>query len=100
MQVLKTIGLVEEHGEGIDRMYREMESRLMEPPTFKARASSVPITLRYRFLGAAEYRVWLMRAGKRLAVMRMHHVDPTVEGLIDRAIVQRTKLGNGATDTD
>ena len=31
--------------------------------------------------------------------IEMHHVDPTVEGLIDRAIVQRTKLGNGATDT-
>ena len=47
MRVLKTIGLVEERGEGIDRTYREMESRLMEPPTFKAKASSLPITLRY-----------------------------------------------------
>ena len=27
--------------------------------------------------------------------VRMVHVAPTVEGLIDRAIVQRTKLGNG-----
>ena len=27
--------------------------------------------------------------------IEMHNVDPTVEGLIDRAIVQRTKLGNG-----
>ena len=27
--------------------------------------------------------------------IRMHNVDPTVEGLIDRAILQRTKLGNG-----
>ena len=32
--------------------------------------------------------------------IEMRHVDPTVEGLIDRAIVQRTKLGNGATDRD
>ena len=32
--------------------------------------------------------------------IEMHHVDPTVEGLIDSAIVQRTKLGNGATDRD
>ena len=29
----------------------------------------------------------------------MRHVDPTVEGLIDRAIVQRTRLGNGVTET-
>lgn len=27
--------------------------------------------------------------------IEMRHVDPTVEGLIDRAIVQRTRLGNG-----
>ena len=27
--------------------------------------------------------------------IEMRHVDPTVEGLIDRAIMQRTKLGNG-----
>ena len=29
--------------------------------------------------------------------IRMLNVDPTVEGLIDRAIVQRTQLGNGAS---
>ena len=28
------------------------------------------------------------------------NVDPTVEGLIDRAIVQRTKLGNGVDDSE
>jgi len=27
--------------------------------------------------------------------IRMRNVDPTVNGLIDRAIVQRTRLGNG-----
>ena len=27
--------------------------------------------------------------------IQMHNVDPTVEGLIDRAIMQRTRLGNG-----
>ena len=27
--------------------------------------------------------------------IRMRNVDPTVDGLIDRAIVQRTQLGNG-----
>ncbi|MYI06550.1 MAG: DUF4325 domain-containing protein [Gemmatimonadetes bacterium] len=30
--------------------------------------------------------------------IRMRNVDPTVEGLIDRAIVQRTRLGNQETD--
>ena len=29
--------------------------------------------------------------------IEMRNVDPTVEGLIDRAIVQRTRLGNGDT---
>lgn len=32
--------------------------------------------------------------------IRMRHVDPTVEGLIDRAILQRTRLGNDAKDQD
>lgn len=30
--------------------------------------------------------------------IRMRHVDETVEGLIDRAILQRTRLGNGDLD--
>ena len=30
--------------------------------------------------------------------IRMIHVDPTVEGLIDRAILQRTRLGHGDSD--
>ena len=64
MRVLKTVGLVEEYGEGIDRMYREMESRLMEPPAFEASASSVTVTLRNRFLVGVEDQVWLMRLGE------------------------------------
>ena len=64
MRVLKTIGLVEEYGEGIDRMYREMESRLMEPPIFKVTASSVTVTLRNRFLVDVEDQVWLMQLGR------------------------------------
>ena len=64
MRVLKTMGLVEEYGEGIDRMYREMESRLMEPPAFEATASSVTVTLRNRFLVDVEDQVWLMHLGR------------------------------------
>ena len=64
MRILKTVGLVEEYGEGIDRMYREMESRLMEPPAFEATASSVTVTLRNRFLVDVEDQVWLMQLGR------------------------------------
>ena len=64
MRVLKTTGLVEEYGEGIDRMYREMESRLMEPPAFEATTSSVTVTLRNRFLVDVEDQVWLMQLGR------------------------------------
>ena len=64
MRILKTMGLVEEYGEGIDRMYREMESRLMEPPAFEATASSVTVTLRNRFLVEVEDQVWLMHLGR------------------------------------
>ena len=64
MRVLKTVGLVEEYGDGIDRMYREMESRLMEPPIFEATASSVTVTLRNRFLVEIEDQMWLMQLGR------------------------------------
>ena len=64
MRILKTLGLVEEYGEGIDRMYREMESRLMEPPMFEASAGSVTVTLRNRFLVDVEDQVWLMKLGR------------------------------------
>ena len=63
MRVMKTMGLVEEYGEGIDRMYREMEARLMEPPVFEATASSVTVTLRNRMLVDVEDQVWLNQLG-------------------------------------
>lgn len=59
MRVMKTMGFVEEYGEGVDRMYREMEARLMEPPVFEATASSVTVTLRNRMLVDVEDQVWL-----------------------------------------
>ena len=64
MRVLKTMRLVEEYGEGIDRMYREMESRLMEPPVFEATASSVTVTLHNRFLVDVEDQLWLRQLGR------------------------------------
>lgn len=59
MRVLKTMGLVEEYGEGVDRIFQEMEGRLMEPPIFKATSSSVTVTLRNRSLVSVEDQVWL-----------------------------------------
>ena len=59
MRVLKTLGLVEEYGEGIERMYREMESRLLEPPVFAATGSSVTVTLYNCSVVDVEEQLWL-----------------------------------------
>ena len=59
MRVLKTVGLVEEYGDGVDRMFREMESRLLEPPLFNATSDSVTVTLRNRMLVELDDQVWL-----------------------------------------
>ena len=59
MSVLKTLGLVEEYGEGVDRMFREMEARLMTPPDIQATSSSVTVTLRNRFLVSAADQAWI-----------------------------------------
>lgn len=59
MRVLKLLSLVEEYGEGVDRMIQEMEARLMEPPVFAATPSSVTVTVRNRFLVDVEDQVWL-----------------------------------------
>lgn len=63
MRVLKLLGLVEEYGEGVDRMIREMESRLMEPPLFLATPTSVTVTLRNRFSVGVEDQAWLALLG-------------------------------------
>ena len=59
MSVLKALGLVEEYGEGVDRMFREMEARLMTPPDIQATSSSVTVTLRNRFLVSAADQAWI-----------------------------------------
>jgi len=80
MRALKLLGLVEEYGEGVDRMIREMEARSMEPPGFSATSASVTVTLRNRFLVAVEDQVWLSLLGhfelspseRRLLVLARH----------------------------
>ena len=59
MGVLKMMGLVEEYGEGVDLMFREMESRLLEPPAFDPTPTSVTVTLRNRALVSVEDQIWL-----------------------------------------
>lgn len=59
MRVLKLLGLVEEYGEGVDRMFREMEARSMEAPAFAATPSSVTVTLYNRSLLSVEDQAWL-----------------------------------------
>lgn len=63
MRVLKTLNLVEEYGEGVDRMISEMEARLMEPPHFAATSSSVTVTLYNRSILSIEDQAWLALLG-------------------------------------
>lgn len=63
MRTLRDLGLVEEFGEGIDRMYSTMEARLMLPPEFTATAESVVVTLRNQFLVDFDEQAWLLALG-------------------------------------
>lgn len=73
MRILKTLGLVEEYGEGVDRMFQEMEERLMEPPIFSDSGHSVTVTLLNRSLGEVEDQVWLSLLGSyRLTAQERH----------------------------
>ncbi len=60
MRTLRSLGLVEEYGEGVDRMFQEMESRLMHPPEFTATPDSLTVTLRSQFLIDLDEQAWLL----------------------------------------
>lgn len=75
MRALKSLGLVEEFGEGVDRMFEEMDVRLMDPPVISATSTSVTVCLFNRFLVSIEEQAWLsslshlsLSAGERLAL--------------------------------
>lgn len=85
MQVLKVLGLVEEYGEGVDRMFREMEARVMEPPSFTATTSSLTVTLRNRFIVSLEDQAWLALLG---------HVELSAD---ERRILVTAKREDGIT---
>jgi len=59
MAVLKTMKLVEEFGEGVDRMFQAMEDRLLPLPIIIAEQSSVSVTLLDRSPLDLEDQVWL-----------------------------------------
>lgn len=58
MEALQRLGLVEEAGQGIDRMYSEMEDALLDPPEFEERDSSFVVRLKGTSVFAAEDRLW------------------------------------------
>ena len=86
MRVLKDIGLVEEFGEGVDRMYRAMEERLMQPPTFTAAEASLNVKLHNRFLVSVEDQAWLqlLGAGPDSAEERTALVETRRKGQLPR----------------
>ena len=97
MRVLKTLGFVEEYGEGVDRMFREMEARLMTPPVFAATSDSVTVTLHNRFLVSVDDQAWLsllgaypMTADERLAL-----VEARREGSVTRRRLRRLMPDSG-----
>jgi ATP-dependent DNA helicase RecG len=122
MRVLKTLNLVEEYGEGVDRMFNEMEARLMEPPHFAATPSSVTVTLYNRSILSIEDQVWLALLGhledltvqeRRTLVVARHEegvtprrlrmifgeffdVDALIASTVAKGLVVRIGRGGGA----
>ena len=63
MDALQRLGLVEEAGQGIDRMIAEMEDALLDPPEFEERSTSFVVRLRGGSVFAAEDRLWISQFG-------------------------------------
>ncbi len=121
MRVLKTLNLVEEYGEGVDRMFSEMEARLMEPPHFTATPSSVTVTLYNRSILSIDDQAWLALLGhledltvqeRRTLVIARHEegvtprrlrmafgesfdVDPLIASTVAKGLLVRTGRGGG-----
>lgn len=110
MRVLKLLNLVEEYGEGVDRMYVEMESRLMDPPQFLPTAASVTVTLHNRSALSVDDQAWLALLGhvaltppeRRTLVLARHEGQVTprrLRGMLGASIdvdgVIATALSNG-----
>ena len=122
MRVLKILNLVEEYGEGVDRMFNEMEARLMEPPNFAATPSSVTVTLYNRSTLSIEDQAWLSLLGhledltvqeRRTLVVARHEegvtprrlrtllgesfdVDALISSVVAKGLLVRVGRGGGA----
>lgn len=121
MKVLRLLNLVEEYGEGVDRMFHEMEARLMEPPSFAATPSSVTVTFYNRSLLSIEDQAWLALLGhlelsaaeRRVLVVAKHEravtprrlrlalgdeadVDALLGSVAAKGLLIRTGRGGGA----
>jgi ATP-dependent DNA helicase RecG len=58
MDALHRLGLVEEAGQGIDRMFAEMAEALLDPPEFEEREASFVVRLRGTTVFSATDRLW------------------------------------------
>lgn len=95
MRVLKTLRLVEEYGEGVDRMFDAMTERLMEPPSFTTTSSSVTVTLWNRTPLSVEEQAWLGtvaditldRAERQVLVLAREEGHATPRGLRERTMI-------------
>lgn len=63
MGALKTLDLVDEFGEGVDRMYDGMAGRLLPEPTWTATDASVTVVLRSESPVSVDDQVWLAMLG-------------------------------------
>jgi ATP-dependent DNA helicase RecG len=59
MGALKSLNLVDEFGEGVDRMYEGMAGRLLPDPTWTASDASVTVVLRSESPVSLDDQVWL-----------------------------------------
>ena len=100
MGVLKTMGLVEEYGDGVELMFREMEARLLEPPYFDPTPSSVTVTLRNRALVGVEDQIWLqLFADHPMTVEeRRALVTARTEGSVTPRRLRELMPGNDASE--
>lgn len=109
-------------GQGIDRMYREMEDALLDPPQFEEREASFVVRLRGTSVFAAEDRLWVaeladleLSADAKIAVVyarrhgaisnedlrRLRGLDrdasrATLQDLVARGLLQAVGRGRGA----
>ncbi len=66
MDTLGRLGLVEEAGTGIDRIYEALDDALLVPPEFEERDGSFVVRFRGQTIFSAEDRLWVARFADRI----------------------------------